>query len=55
MVFQEENLKFPHLESVLSAAVLELQRNKEKLKTAVSKEDISVIQVRIIKFRRKKR
>ncbi|XKL64612.1 hypothetical protein PGB90_004698 [Kerria lacca] len=44
MVFQEENLKFPHLESVLSAAVLELQRNKEKLKTAVSKEDISVIQ-----------
>ncbi len=47
MVFQDERLKFSHLETVLSAAVLELQRNKEKLQAAVTKDDIAVIQVHL--------
>lgn len=45
MVHQKEPLKFSHLETVLSAAVLELQRNKKKLNSASTKDDIALIQV----------
>lgn len=46
MVFQDERIKFVHLETVLSAAILELRRNKEKLLAATSKDDIAGCQVR---------
>lgn len=45
MVFQDEPFKFSYLETVLAAAVVELQRNKERLLSALIKEDIHVIQV----------
>jgi len=46
MLCQGEPLMFCNLETVLSAATTELQRNKDKLKLLASKnEDISVIQV----------
>lgn len=46
MVFQDEPFKFLYLETVLAAAVIELRRNKERLLSALTKEDIHVIQVR---------
>lgn len=48
MVSNRETIRFSYLETVLSAAVAELQRNKEKLETAVNKEDIAMLQVSAI-------
>lgn len=45
MVFQDEPFKFSYLETVLAAAVIELQRDKERLLSALTKEDIHGIKV----------
>lgn len=45
MVHVGVGLTFAHVESVLSAAVLELERNKEKIANPGPKDDISTISV----------
>lgn len=50
MVFQNEAFTFCCLETVLAAAVLELQRNKEKLMSTSAESDIQLIQVRELNF-----
>lgn len=50
MVFQNETFVFSYLETVLAAAVLELQRNKETLLSTSVKIDIRTIQVRFVHY-----
>lgn len=50
MVSNRETIKFAYLENVLSAAVAELKRNTEKLKVATNKDDIVMVQVRILRI-----
>ncbi|XP_065219810.1 protein fem-1 homolog B-like isoform X2 [Planococcus citri] len=44
MVSNRETIKFSYLETVLSAAVAELSRNKEKMQTVTTKDDIAMVQ-----------
>lgn len=46
MIHVDVELSFNHVESVLAAAVLELERNKEKIANPGPKDDVVQIKVR---------